>query len=437
METIYITDPVREYFKKNDFYAYLLETPIISDNLAKEFIKVADPSNKRNLHLKKYWSQISTFGKPRRIISMDLGGTNLKIDKVDITQDNNVKIIDTTKKIFYENKTYTPQALFKDLTKHLNDFIKDREEKTTISNIVFIFSYPIEQLVREDGYVDAICTFFNKTRKQEGIIGLQIGQSFQNHLRKNGYPNVSVSVTNDTPIYCLAAKAYEILHKKKFDASLNLIAGTGTNISAGFDETEIEKLKGFRIINTEFGDFRGVKLSKFDKIFDRTVDMPDRYLTEKMISGAWQHQIFKIILNDLIENKIISPAIIENIDLNNADGEKIENHFTDGTLKSDQLKILYFIWKELNKRGASICGITIARIMEQILKKSNKETIDIIILETGSVIQKGTGFREQLIDTIDGELGRLGLGHKINYNLDTLKDLSAYGAVIFDAFFPQ
>jgi hexokinase len=429
----FTTDPLREYFRKNGFYSYLLESHQINNRIIEQYDKVASNDNKRNLHLKKFWKDIKSYGKNRRVIALDLGGTNLNIYDIEVKTPQTAEVIKTITTDFYEEKIYTPEILFEDLRKQLDLFILSSSERDELQDIVFIFSYPIEQIEREDGYIDAIVAFLNKTRKHERIIGMQIGIEFQEYLRKNGYPHVKICVTNDAPIYCLAAKTYEIENKESFDAAMNIIVGTGTNISTAYDEEG----SGLTVINTEFGDFNIASLSKFDKIFDEQCEMPARYLNEKMISGAWMRHIYKIIIKDLIDQKIIPTDLLKENQLN-LKASQIESIIagqTDAT--KEQITIIEFVWRELNKRGGTICGITIAHILEQLRLNLNKEVISVIVMETGSVISKGYRFREHMIDAIDSTLGKIGSMNKINYKIASINNQAAHGAIIFQAFFTQ
>lgn len=431
------TDVIRKYFNVNDFYAYRHQMAEIADGFLAEYIAVADPSNSRNLRLDEFWSDIKSFGNPREIIAIDLGGTNLSLFKVKVTGDREMDLVDHALSPFYENKSYTPEILFEDLRKQIDDFVPSSKERDNLKSIVFIFSYPIEQLVREDGYVDAVCTYFGKTRKSEGIVGLQVGIEFQNYLRANGYPNVSVSVTNDTPIYSLAAKGYELKYGKSYDAAINTIVGTGMNMSSAYDEHNIEGAKGLRVINTESGDFKSVVLSRFDKLFQETNDTPDRYLTEKMISGAWLFDMFKIIIDDLLKNKIIDASDIEGFELENLSAKDVEQLIRERALSDKCYKTVEFIWRELHKRGGALCGIIIAGVFSELVRILGKDNIKVIVIETGSVIAKGLGFRESLLDTLDNEIGRRGIADKVGYEFVSPKETSALGAIIFDNFFTK
>lgn len=429
------TDQLRAFFRKSNFYTYHLRLTELSENFSREYQQACAPASKRNLRSSKTWSQMDSFGEQRRLVVIDLGGTNLNLFEVEVTGDKQAEVLRTGSVDFYKNKIYTLKELFSDLKKQLDLFILASEDRVRLKNIVFLFSYPIDQVVREDGYVDAVCTYFGKMRRSKGIIGAQIGEPFEKYLRENGYPNARISVTNDTPIYGLAAKAYEILESKRYDAALNIIVGTGTNIAALFDDVQEHGKKGLRIVNTEFGDFKSVMLSRFDEIFDKFCDSPGRYLTEKMISGTWQHQMFKVIVTDLVDQRLLNPASIKNIDMHNLDSEMVEKLLYSHDFHPEQKEALAFTWREINKRGGSLCGIMLADIMVDIHKKLGLPKTKIVVTETGSVLKRNIRFRESLFDSLDRELGRQGFGEKLEYQFINLDDRAALGAVVFDTYF--
>jgi len=436
MHNVYFEDELKKYLSANGFFSYRKQSEIGKGFLG-EFNQTADPGNKRNLLMGKSWKEITGFGLERRVLVIDLGGTNLNMYDMEIDKKGEFTVHKTQSVDFYTDKIYTPEILFLDLKKEMDTFIPEENKRKELVHIVFIFSYPIEQFVREDGYIDAICTFLNKTRKHQGIIGMQVGISFEKFLQANGYPKVKIAVTNDAPIYCLAAKAYEITHQENFDAAMNIIVGTGSNISTAFDETDNGK-PSLRIINTEFGDFKTVPLSKFDCLFDEISGMPGRYLNEKMISGAWIYQMFRTIISDMIKNGIIQREIFsgENIPFETMTAREIESIITKRAPAQAGMVIEY-IWRELNKRGGTICGIAIASILGEICNRLGKEKCRILVMETGSVIFRGYRFREQMIDTIDNELIRLNLADKVEYKLASIENQAAAGAAIFDTFFQK
>lgn len=426
-----ITDRIRAYLRKNGFYAYRLKTAEISENYRKEYRTVADPANKRNLALQKNWEDIDSFGSPRHIIVVDLGGTNLNLFDVQVQDSKNIKVMKSASDSFYENKIYTPDILFGDLKSKLDQFILASEERASLENLVFIFSYPIEQLIREDGYIDAVCMRFIKEHKSQGLVGLQVGKEFQKFLRERGYPKVNISVTNDTPIHSFAAKGYEILHNAPFDTAMNIIVGTGCNVSSAYTD---QQEKGLRVINTEFGDFHGAPLSTFDEEYEKKSNNAGVHLNEKMISGAYQHEIFKIITQGLIKEKILPENILDGWDLSSMDSGAIEKQLKKPT---EEHKPLSFIWREINKRGGALCGIFLATVMSELFLHLKKKKMSIIIMETGSVIRKNEAFRDSLMDMMDLELGRMKHKDNIRYSFEHLEHQAAYGSVIFDTFSSQ
>ncbi|MBU0668264.1 hypothetical protein KJ951_01145 [Patescibacteria group bacterium] len=428
------TDSIREFLQKNKFYVYKEETSKISDNYLKEYLDVTVSSNKRNIYLSQNWEDINSFGKPRRIIVLDLGGTKLNIFDVKVIDDKTIKVERLSSTSFYEKKVYTPTILFHDLKAKLDKFLGNPAKKGTIENLVFIFSHPLEQTINEYGHIDAICTKFVKEHKSEGIVGLKIGKAFQDYLNGNGYPKICVSVTNDTTIHALAAKAYEIVNDQKFDAAMNIIVGTGCNVSTAYNEKEIASLKGLRVINTEFGDFKSMKLSNFEEEFEKKAASPGEHINEKMISGAYQHEIFKIIIKNLIKEGILHKEILNNLNLEKLDSGDIERLIKGKRLNKDQQTYLGLIWREIYKRGGAICGIFLAAVMSELHRKLKKTKIRIIVMETGSIIQKNIGFKESLRETLDRELIRLEKKDKITYNFRVLPHQAAYGATIFDTF---
>ena len=422
-------DNIRNFLQSGNFFDYIADTPKIGGKYLSEYKKVSAPSNKRNLVINKTWESVNSLGSKRKIITVDLGGTNLNIFDITVTGAKKIIINKSHSCGFYKDKVYTPEILFEDLRKELDSVLTSPAERKSLKNIVFIFSYPIEQLITKDGCIDAVCTKIVKEHKNKGIVGTQIGAGFRDHLRKNGYPTVSVSVTNDTPINLFSAKAYEILHGEKHDSIINLIVGTGCNVAAAHKEkTRI------RVINTEFGDFPGAGLSVFDKEYDKKSTNKNSYLNEKMISGAYQHEIFKIIVNGLIKEKIIGNELLKGLEINMLDSggvEKLLNIKLAGKAKYEPLR---YVWSEIGRRGGALCGIFMAGLMVELHKQSKKQKTKALVMQTGSVVSKPGQFRETLFDTINKELARLGYADKINWSFRELPHQAAYGAVVFDKF---
>lgn len=428
-------EKIKTFLDQNSFYDYQQRLTDLFQAYLHDYLETTNPANKRNLVFHKSWSELDTFGKKRQVIVMELGGSYFKLFKAKVINKKKVVILKNQSYQFYEDKVYTPEILFTDIKKQLDAFIGD-EDKSEVKNVVFIFAFPIEQYKRADNYIDAICVNINKNHRSERIIGMKIGESLQDFLRSRGYPHITISVTNDTPASLLASKAIEITHNQHFDAVINIIVGTGSNIAVGYDVVDNGK-PAFKIINTEFGNFTSAPLSKFDHLLNDSLESKNQYLTEKMISGAWTHLLFKIIVREAIQNKLLDQSEIDQYYLNDMDSGEIESFLKNSPKESFNIMALQFIWSEIIKRGATICGITLAAIMSDLHTRLSLSKLDIGIIQVGSVIEKAYHFKKILLEVTDSQLARLHIDGKVQYHFFNPSFQTVLGATIFDSFFTQ
>lgn len=427
---------IREYLENNGFYEYEKSRQQIADGFTKEYADVAKESNKRNILLENHaWQDIHSFGEPRQILILELGGSYFKLFKVEIQSEKKIRVLREQSVQFYENKLYTPEVLFSDMKVQLDAFIRE-EEREDVKDAVFIFTFPIEQFRRDDNTFDAIATKITKDIRNKDIVGMRIGESLQKFLRERGYENINIGVTNDSVASLLAAKSAEIMQNLSFDAALNIIVGTGANIAVGFDLPK-DSDESFYVVNTEFGSFTSPPLSKFDKLFHETLESKDEYLTEKMMSGVWKPRLFKTVLEDMITNDVLPPEALQIFEQCGLDAREIDSALKYHTIESDFFEVYEFIWNEIVKRGATICGIAVANIMVSILKVSDKKQLHFGIVQVGSVLKKAKGFKETMVQAIDSELGRNNCLMNIHYTLLNPKNAAAKGASVFSTLITQ
>ena len=424
-------DQLRSYLKSKNFYTHLEQTPKLISDFSKEYNDTSTLENKRNIFIPKKWDTVKSFGEPRKILILELGGSYLKLFDVEVLHDEKITIHKHQSVQFYQDKLYTPEIIFSDMKTQLDAFFPE-SERSKIAHCVFIFTFPIEQFTREDGYVDAVCTYFGKGHRSEGMIGTVMGESLQSYLQKNGYPAMKVCVTNDTPASLLALKSHEIHTSEYFHSAINIIVGTGFNIATTINTTNNNQ-SGFIIVNTECGNFKSVILSKFDEIFNEQVDSKNEYLTEKMVSGVWQPHIFKIIVTEMIRDQILPPESIINFNFDNMDAGEIEKFLENPPKNLEHVDSFRFIWGEIISRAATICAILLVSFINENLKKEQvTNNITIGIVEVGSVIEKAKGFKKTLLDTIDNLLGQLQLTEKVQYKFINQKHTVSNGCAIFD-----
>lgn len=426
-----IINNVKKYLERKNFYKYL-DSATISENFQKELSVVASKNNKRNIQLKDSWAEIKTLGDKRTILVVELGGSYLHLIKVEVQEKQTVRILNSVSIDFYDKtKIYTPEKLFSDIYKHLNGFISP-EEKETIEDCVFIFTFPIEQFRRKDGCIDAIAVKINKHIKHEGIIGMHVGEEMEKYGRLNGFKNIKVSVTNDTIPTLLATKYFEITEKTNYDAALIIIVGTGTNIAFGYDK-KTENGSGYYMVNTEFAYFNSFPMSDFDTLFEKDNPAQGESMTEKKISGLWQPFLFKTMIEEMVADKILPAEYSKVISEIKMSGREVEYLLKNKKLELSMHDVLDFIWLEQTRRGAFIAGLAIANCMKYVLDKTVVKKLNFGMVEVGSVIKNARVFNDHMHKSIKAELTRLDCGDKISYTVIKTDHTSTKGAIIFNS----
>ncbi len=431
MNSKQLISTIEAELEKSGFYDFLKNQPKIQQKLLTEFDKARTPKNPRNLQFSHSWEEIDSYGPDRRLLLMELGGTYFKIFLIKI-KNNKVTIWKKYRIKFYKNIVYTPKILFQEIQRHLDKFTSNLD-RSRIKNTIFIFTFPLNQFRRPDGMIDGICGNFGKTRKSKGIVGIKVGEKLQKHLNQNGYPNIKLSVTNDSPPSLLSAKKIEIEDPKThFHGLINLIVGTGTNIAVGYNLNN-----KFFLSNTEFGTFDAFPQSEYDKRMDaKLTEGRGTYKTEKMFSGIWRPKVFQEIVKDLFRKKILLKSDYKQLKLESLDACTLDDLLCKKVKKTDPLYPLAFIWDQIAYRGGYICGFSIAKMILKL--KSRLRNVDFGIIEVGAVLEHSQTFRFTMIDTINSlleqNLSKQTKHHRIVYNLLSFKDQTVYGATIFDAF---
>ncbi|MBO4410003.1 MAG: hexokinase [Spirochaetales bacterium] len=161
--------------------------------------------------------------------------------------------------------------------------------------IGFCFSYAADILPDHDG----IPRHFSKEIKAPEVIGRHLGKELLAELARRGH-NVSakkVLILNDTVATLLAAVTAP--GAASYDGYLGFILGTGTNTACIGPDGQI--------INVESGGM-DICLGDIDRAFlDCTAD-PDRYLFEKMISGAYLGPLAYRVIEAAVKEGLFSGA---------------------------------------------------------------------------------------------------------------------------------
>jgi len=423
-------EKIKKHLKNKGFYQYQ-DTASFLNALSSELGEATSLRNKRNILFEHSWQDLTSFGEPRSLLVIELGGSFLRLMDVEIVETSLIEIKKTEKIDFYnKDRIYTPDVLFGDIVEHLNSFVGD-SKRNQIKDSVLIFTFPIEQYKRNDGSIDAIAIKINKKIKHNKIVGIKVGKTFEELAHQHGYQNLKVSVTNDTVTSLLSSKYIELNGNHSFDAAINIIVGTGTNIAVGYNRAD-QNNKLF-IANTEFGYFKCFPMSEYDTNFNQTSSTKDQSLAEKMISGLWQPHIFKLIVEDLISAKLLTAEALQFLENTELQGHIIEQKLANETDKSEIYKLLDFIWMEQTVRGATLCGITLAHTMSTILEKTKTERIRIGLVEEGGVLKHARQFATTMYQTIDHQLSELAYREKIKYTSLNPDNKSALGSAVLNS----
>lgn len=370
---------IQEFLASHSFFSYMDYHTYLKE-LDEQIHNSLSKHNQTQIHFAKKWINIKKINLEESFIAMDLGGMNLRIS---ICQPRNGKIaiLKESKTEFYEDKTYTPTLLFADLKKHLDKVLTKNIE--TPQTLVFSFANALRPHFRSKNRLDGEILFWGKNHKEKGLIGTSIGKELESYLNKNGYPHLRIHIINDS---CTALLSANKSQKLSTPTIISIIAGTGTNICVGYS------LKGsFKLTNLEFGNFDFIPYSTFDNELNHQSSTPNKFRTEKLFSGAWQHKLFNLIVHRAIKEGVIDDTS-KLTDFEKMSSKDMEDLFSQKNLNKEN-KQLQPIWNTLTERGAFICAIAIVRIM-QYLSDNHETKNGITILETGAILDHSEKFKK-------------------------------------------
>ena len=146
------------------------------------------------------------------------------------------------------------------------------------------FSFPFRQLSRNSG----LLLEWTKEIKTRGVVGQDVNYLLSQALQRRGLEYIQpAAILNDTVATLLCAAYLDN------DADIGSICGTGYNACFG-------DLSG-RIINIEAGNFLAdiLPVNRYDLELDRRSHNQGQQRLEKMVSGAYLGELFRLMLVDL------------------------------------------------------------------------------------------------------------------------------------------
>jgi hexokinase len=219
-----------------------------------------------------------------RVISLDAGGTNMRVAGVSFDKAG-VPVIDglTRHRMPGVDKALSREEFFRSLAEAVRPHLRGSDR------IGFCFSYPAEITPQKDGRL----TQFTKEIKAKGVEGQLVGAGLLGALPGGvsaAGEDARVVLLNDTVATLLAGR--NALPGRRFDDFIGLVCGTGLNAAYVERNSLITKVPGIdpagsQVVNTESGSFALGGFGPVDDAFDQTMANPGKYRHEKTISGAY------------------------------------------------------------------------------------------------------------------------------------------------------
>jgi hexokinase len=381
---------IQKFLSDHQFFSYQ-DREKYADSLELQIKSSLSKHNTNQIHFPKKWGKCVIPVEQPEFIGLDLGGTFLRLNICN-SKKGRFAIVKETKISFYQNKIYTPEILFGDLKNHLDLFLKDFSPRPT--RLIFSFANALHPFFRKKNKLDGETLFWGKNHRQSGLLGINLGEELENYLRLNGYPNLDVYTINDSSLALLSAK---LSQQENYASIINLVVGSGTNISVGYDTKT-----GFKTVNLEFGNFDFVPYSNFDNQLNHQSSTPNKFRTEKLFSGTWQNFLFTIILERGVTEGVL-PTDSQFDQLKKMTSLQLEDFFQSKPKDFPAFNDLKQIWTEINLRGSTICAIAVAGIVKYLVE-NHLVTKGLTILEVGALLEHSKDFRKNFEKTLLAQL---------------------------------
>ncbi|KAK3354316.1 hexokinase [Neurospora tetraspora] len=240
-------------------------------------------------------------------LALDMGGTNLRVCQVTLTETKSeFDIIQSKYRMPEELKTGDAEELWEYIADCLMQFIETHHGDPTKLDALplgFTFSYPATQHYIDEGVLQRWTKGFDIA----GVEGHNVVPMFEAALKRRGVPIKLTALINDTT-GTLIASAYTDPKMR-----IGCIFGTGCNAAYMENCGSIPKLAHMNLppdmpmaINCEWGAFdnehKVLPRTPYDVIIDKDSPRPGQQSFEKMVAGLYLGEIFRLVLVDLHDN---------------------------------------------------------------------------------------------------------------------------------------
>jgi len=219
-------------------------------------------------------------------LALDFGGTNLRFLLIRVNNRSFQVLKQKVVSIRPEHggwnlasEAVDGEQLFDFIAAQLQEFA----DPGTPYQLGHCFSFPFMQISRNSG----LLLEWTKEIKTRGVVGQDVSLMLSQALQRRGLDHIQpVAILNDTVATLLCAAYLDN------DADVGSICGTGFNAC-------FRDLSG-RIINIEAGNFFAdiLPVNRYDLELDRRSHNQGQQRLEKMVSGAYLGELFRLMLLD-------------------------------------------------------------------------------------------------------------------------------------------
>ncbi len=335
-----------------------------------------------------------------RVLSVEIGGTNIYWAMVDISADGSTTIAKYSSVPFPRTEFGSPLDFFATVIGHITKDMEQTISETPYDAISVIYSYEHTNAPRRAGQpgLDAQPAIpMGKGFIVPSIDAIFVGEQLQDDL--------SIAYSENPPDsrlpYVVLNDAVAVLLSA--DAHIGGIVGTGVNFAI---------IVNGRIINLEAGNFDGVPIHAYAQQVDKISEIPGKHLAEKQVGGKYLGETLEKIVRDFSETGILPFGIKSDAALtaetithvldNNVQALSVVFDASEEQIR-DNLPVLLEATTRLRARAAQITGCMIATVMRTYPHEFRDAPP---IPMEGSVFWNVPGFKEWVKTTVEDITGQ-------------------------------
>ncbi|MBQ0078430.1 MAG: 4-alpha-glucanotransferase [Eubacterium sp.] len=227
---------------------------------------------------------------PRKVIAVDMGGTNIRVARVAISDDELTWERMVRAGIPGKTEEITVYGLFDTVAQMIATVDRDAE----CSSIGFSFSFQAEPAGSDMKIIE-----FSKELKITGGEGKSITKLLNNALVRAGQPERNIAVVNDSVATLMSGT---IADNDDVPIVAGFVLGTGANVCVLDQQSKM-------IYNLESGHFPGLPAGDVDDEIDKKSAKPGTALAEKKMCGAY----IQTIISSMTEKAVIEGLVSEDM----------------------------------------------------------------------------------------------------------------------------